>query len=500
MERIQYLDTLKPLLKYSSYGFEEIQNLVREQLPIFVEKALSFDCDAIIPIEDEGLSILIPTLKKWKSEHKIIPTIIPSRALLEDWTAPQNFKRVLVVDASSRRGDTLRNNISEIEKKYNPDIIKSASFMVLEDVTTEVEKLVLPYLSLTGNQYFWAKTEIVNYISSQVFYKWGDPPVWKFNVSEEDLNHIFKTITNKCGCYLFPNEDKHLIKRITIDNVSIKNIDWLPNGIDVQPFYKIRFFFDFENSAVSILPLFFPKIASENLGTLNQYLQKALPYFPKEINEFFTHSEQIRNTPRNRFRWLSAIGSILLLRDLLIHIDGFNNGLTPECLQLDDPMPNLLTYSCNAETLESLERLVKIIITPQFQNKQYTLPVPIFVFDEQTDPGIVTDFRIFHPYEQYKPEWAFLFHISTWINNLYKDFPKEKVKIMLDKGLSLEELQLEFPFMSRYALDRSLDSLIDEFILRARIEESKGFYQRTYGPAGETIRKRLRFLEEVKSR
>lgn len=468
----------------------EVTKYIIENIEQFANGVLHYPCDAIVPIEDEGLSILIPLIKEKKY---LADNLIPSKAIDNDWF-PQNTKisKVLLVDASARTGQTLHNYFEKVKTKFNlsDDQIDVAAFITLKTEQNFFKEFALPTLFLDANQYGWAKEAIINYLFDHVQYRWSDPPLWKIDFSSQELKNILDSITTKTNCYLFPDENQYGILRATINEIKLNDSSWLLDNENYDSDLKIRLFFDYKNNQLKILPLFFPIIKEDNFSPLQSHLEKCKPYLQDEtVEELINTSKCIPNKPYYIFRWISAIGSLFLLNDFMNQILSYCPELKLNPLKIEEPIPGLPYYSYDKKVGEILETAINNLFLNNSKVSQISLSIFALTEKKESDSN-ENRFEVSEPYSNLKPEIAFFYHFANWFvkNEKQSDFSS------LLQGLNINSMYDSFKGLSHIAIDRAIDSLTDEYIIRPLISSINGKTQRTFGPGGETVRRLFRIV------
>ncbi len=465
-------------------GWLEIEEKIRASLDKFVFDCLHSDYDVIVPIQEEGLAIMLPQLRK---QRELKPEIIPSNSL--DHLDPDKLKgkSVLLVEAAVRSGGELNYVSNKIERNFRVKNTAFACYLVLEEFPY-VDDLVIPgFFILTANQYLWAKDVIVEYLLNEVFVHFADPPLWEYVLDQEMSQRLLSLLLQFGHSYIVPEPGESDWIRLSLDGIDIQDVGWLHETIEVQQPIKIRVSIHKSNGRVQILPLFYPKVPDETSLPVSKLMECARFAFPTQFNRIIQLSEEVSTSSYNSFRWISAIGSILLLRDLIHIIDSMDLHL--DNIKLSAPIPNLYQYSCSETILSAFEELTRAILKSVPQKGQYTLPKMCFHFriEEKVDPdSLLLD----APFENNSPQEGLVYALGRWIKSFNSEAPNTNQTI--EKSISIEGLHDFFPYMTKEAMSRGLDMLIDEGVVKPRLgRDKKNRVVRTYAPGSESIRMHL---------
>ena len=460
--------------------------LLRE-LEIFVQEIFNLDeYDFIIPIEDEGLAILIPYLRK---NIDLTKKVIPSRAIEEGIVDERklNEKRLLLVDLSARSGRTLIAFNDLINENYN-SLVDSFSFIGLKGVIENSRIPIKSKLIFDENYYFLSKQYLTKYIFENVFIKWSDPPLWRIQISSSDFRFFKDNISKLRNYYTINNGSFETYEILTIYNIGLNNDKWISKDIKLENNSKIRFRYEEKTECLEILPLVFPKIKTNIDLSVTEMLKKMEEFLPLDFSDLISHSKKIPSKEYFLYRWFSTIGSLLLFLDFL------NQELLPNTFKTDDlflsgPVPNLLHYSCNKEVFRIIEELTKKIILERKSINQPGLLEPNFIIENYSDE-LGKPKNYMKEYAEFIPQRAFEYHLGKLINQEKKS-SGTMAELMMKEGWTFQEIKNKFDFLSNQELNYVLDLLIDEGVLRTRMKVSDGYLERSYAPAGESISRKL---------
>jgi hypothetical protein len=485
--------------KYEAFDYSIQSNIIKDQvrklIPDFQQFCLGSDYDLIIPIENEGLSLLLPALQKCND----IPKIVPSSAVKGFDIDKKIHKKILIEDASTYSGVTLLETKNWFIEKYPTTQVDIGSLIVYDKLDAKIEFAYKNYLKLSQNQYDWARESLSNYLISNVFMHYADPPLWQFNFNESQRIRLYETLIDNSTFYSLPNYcDDCLWHSFSLDNIEVTNSDWMPSFIEVEEFVKIRVFFHKYESKVLILPLFFPVLPSEVLIGLTEILEQASKQFPPELDSVLLYSKEVETEPLLYFRWISTIGSMLLLSKFVQWIKHFGIDLAYSDPFMLGPIPNLFSYSCRKEVLQTFETVMKVMLNNRnYQNDQLHFITDNFVFHNidhvvwyKGEESIETKILI--------PEKYLAIVLGKKMNNEYKndhERAKNAIEIINEGGISYPEIKKISGKLSIFGINRALDVLVDEGTLNpCVIKDDKGMIRRGYYIGGESKRSILRTL------
>jgi hypothetical protein len=476
-------------------GKEEIVQNIRNTIESFVFACINSDFDVIVPVQEEGLAIFLPQLKERKGTS---PEIIPSNSLFHIEKDKLKAKTILIVEAAVRTGGEITEITNYIEENFQIKSTSIAAFLVLEEFKHLSELEIPIFHVLSPNQYLWAKEVVVEYLLNEVFVHFADPPMWEFNVTAETKQEITKLLLETGHAYIVPelNEDDDWV-RVTLDDISLIDRNWLLPEILVQEISKIRILLNKKADIVKVLPLFYPKILSSSKVTVTEtldYASKSGAFDNIDLSEILRLSKEVKLSPYNTFRWVSTIGSILLLGALQSLVP--NLKLDAKKLRLSAPIPNLYQYSCSETILAAFENLARDIISLNYVSGiQLALPGMFFKFDESKTANNNVDNDCFN---EISPIEDLVRTFSKWVNQVYVSNPSNLIDI-LNKGLPLEDvLENNCESVRYHGYDQALDRLIDEGFIKPRLGYDKNSYLvRTVAPGGESIRIFLRSMGSV---
>jgi hypothetical protein len=472
-----------------SLGRSEITLLVKNSLDDFVLSCLNSDFDIIVPIQEEGLAILLPKLKIRRGKG---PEIIPSNSLRHIDKDQLDGKSILIVEAAVRSGGEIKEVTKYIEENFNIKSTSIAAFLVLEGYRNISDLEIPGFHVLSPNQYLWAKDVIVEHLLDEVFVHFADPPMWEFAINSNERHKLLHSLIQSEHAYVIPelNKDDDWI-RISINDIVLNDRDWLIDEIEIQPLHKIRILIHKQKNVIKVLPLFYPKVLVDSNIHVSTIVKYAKKMFPKEFEKIIKLSEEVKPSPYNTFRWVATIGSMLLLRDFSFLCPGLN--LNFGDMKLDTPIPNLYQYSCSDTILNALQEVARSLTKLLSKENQYFLFKTVFGFNN-TNVNEKTTRALGAPFEINTPEEGLVFAFSKWINRVSTESLYDS-NVILDKGISLEEVYEYTPYMTKFAVNQSLDRLIDEGLIKLRLGKDRNNYiVRTFVPGGESIRIHLRAL------
>jgi len=471
-------------------GRVEITKLVEDSLSNFVESCLKYDCEVLVLIQEEGLAIFLPRLATSRDVNR---EIIPSSALEHIEINKLDGKKVLLVDAAVRSGGELLSTAEQIKKRFRVKSISYAAFLILEGFPFLNDIVIPEYHVLTSNQYLWARDVLVKFLLNYVFVHFGDPPLWEFNFPRKQRTKLLNTLLDFDNSYIVPSlfEEGEWL-RLSISNIELNDLTWVYPKIELQRPHKIRILIHKQKDIIRVLPVFFPIIPADFLIPISTIVDFARTAFPQNIKNIHFLSKSVSDSPYNAFRWISALGSLLLLRDFVLRVNHVENLLYDPVLSA--PVPDLYQYSCSVTILDAFEKLAKDMTEKIKENNQYELPHPFFNFNISNGRD-ETSLVLKPPYENNSPEEGLTFALSIWLHDLTLKSNPEELEKDIDKGMPLETLYKLSSFMSPIAFDRALDRQIDEGVIKARLgRDDMQRVVRTYAPGSESIRTHLRSI------
>jgi len=467
---------------------EKLQEEILALIPDFQTFCLNSGYDVIVPVENEGLSVLLPALKK-DLEH---PRIIPSSSLSSLKPGELNGKRVLIEDVSIYSGKTILKIRNQIRSNFQAKTVDFASIIVFRDMRSRLNFVYSKRLLLTQNQYDWAREAILDYLGGNVLHHHSDPPLWSLRFPRHKRGSFYEVLKELGAFYPLPDygNDNSNWYHFSLDNIHLSNSKWLPPSIEVEEFIKIRLFVHKTEPKILVLPLFFPVINKETTSDLPSLLAYAGSFFPPEYQPILEFAAEVPRNPYLYFRWISTIGSMLLLCEFHERVLNFGIDLESNSPLMVGPVPNLRNYSCRTEVLNAFEHLMDTMLSNNRQNIKSTMHLPLFDanfsfprvdkfnwFRETNDQGI----------EALLPERYLASRIGQVTLQMAVG-PSESTGDIADRCLfTFPTLQHLAPNLTTYGMNRALDVLIDSGVVNSCIKTDEiGRIRRGYYVAGES--------------
>ena len=479
-------------------GVESTRREVTEKVKTFASECLNEGYDVIIPVESEGLSVLLPTLKE--APHL---EVIPSGWM--QYLDPRRFdgKQVLVVDASVEVGETLQSHVNEFSRLFHCEPHQTA--IIAHTVFPEQrfsEARVKP-LRLDQNRYEWARQCLAELELAHVFVHSGDPPLWEFSYPPEFLAEVAMVVANLGTTYSVGAF--HSWERVSVDLIAPVDKTWLPEEAYIDSACKIRVLLHEQEPLLRVLPLIFPSIPAEHPLSFPRYLRRLQESNQIVPSALVRYADSAAQSPERTFKWIAAYASFLLLRDFLTLLQ---LSLPGECSltlkESDVSRSSFLFY--DPDFGEELYRcafdLIAAHLRPPDRTLQPSLPELRFAYKRLSRAEIESALTgsdseptrgapaVVH-LEQALALW--LWELSHQSSN--------PAPYDTHAGLTFSDLHaLLQPRVTPLALSRALDILVDEAVLRPRVgrrprfgkgDSNSTFVQRTYAPAGELVRRAL---------
>lgn len=464
-------------------------------IPEFQEFCLSSNYDFIVPIETEGLSLLMPAIKPTTEKPQIIPSSSLSNIPMSDFKG----RRILIEDATTYTGKTMERLKRWFEVNHPDAEIEFASLVVFDGFK---QKIRFPYkkqLFLSQNEYDWAREGLIEYLNDNVFTYFADPPLWSFTFPKEKRSELYESLAEVGQISKLPSFDEtSQWIRLNIENINIVDRSWLPEFIGVEEIMKIRIFIHKKRPEIRILPLFFP-IIPQSLPNVSlvEVMEFASHKFPADFDKVLEYANESENSPEFFFRWISTVGSLLLLKDFMRRLGQIGPAISPNKTFLLGPKPNLRNYSCRTEILESIESLVISSINHLYEGKQrkiednFSFKIAQFADEWYTEPA-AGDLVHLNPEDFLAIMLGSKLNLSGASNH---EANSVRVDILERPNISLVDLGRMADRLNPIGLSRGSDILVDEGYLNPCIVTDKaGNTRRGYYVGGESKRSLLQFL------
>jgi hypothetical protein len=466
----------------------ETKAIVSKNLGVFVRRCLESDFDKIVPIEGEGLAVLLPYLADYP--HKA-SDIIPSNSVKFVPDGILRGKKVLVLDVSVSTGHTLFK-VAQIIKEKTGVEPALAALLVRKEFDQPERLFFQDYLSLLPNAYNWAREVIIEFLLNEVFVHPTDPPLWEIKFPESHKGALIKSLLRFSGSYsLEPTQAEDAWIRITIDKIALRHSDWLGGMIANDANNKIRVIVNRKKNIARILPLFFPLINTEKRVPISKLIEGAARRLPSEFNKVLENAEKIESqNPYVAYNWVASVGSLLLFNDFIVLLRNHFPALKIDEVRLAAPVPNIYQYSCDETILKAFEEVAKKFIDTSEKSGQMEFHDPTFIFSSVDSHQIAEAFVMPEHLKYLTSEQALIYALGTKVMEMRDENEDED----LDNGFSLAEIENKAQYMNSWAVSYAVDRLVDEGILKPRVGNvSPGYIGRVYVIAGETVRNRLEY-------
>lgn len=484
----------------------ESRKLIENSLPGFIAFCLDSEADFIVPIQNEGLAILLNSLKDRPDlTRKIFPS--SSLAFLPEKEINDHIlgKKGLVIDVSIRTGHSLTTWKNIVENMSGVAPI-CAALLVHSESSQKVELANPSPIFLAPNSYLWGRELIVELLMNTVIIQPGDPPMWDWKIESSSYNSILTAVLEMGNAFNIPGGNTNAEwYRVSIDSIipthSLKQLA----RFEISQPLRLRLSFNKHQNLVKILPLVFPKIPKHETTPIRGFLN----HFSKELGvDLSTLSELaigVPSTPIHLFRWVSASLSVLLLKDFFLRLRNYGLAPSESDISISAPVPNIYQYSCPKEVIDEFEEFGKKVIhgvssTGPAESKQLEFTEQHYIFSDDADSRFKNPFQLSGLHSNCSPEEGLQVFFAGWLldtesdNNQVKP-TEEVIERTLANGIPFDRLIRKIDYMSPKAIGRAVDKLIDEGVLKPKVhlgDDDK--YQRTYSIGTETIRRRLRTL------
>lgn len=486
---------------YSHRGKETFLNKLEENLNKTVKKCLSGHYDFVVPIESEGMALLIPFLVD-ASQKNLKPEIIPDTVLETLPTGYLTGKSGVALDASIFSGKKAMLTKEKIARLGAKELY-SAAPVVFEECPQECRPDMpnQPTVLLDYNGYAWAKEWLIKRQLHQTFPLDGDHLIFVFGGENIQITQeIFERILRLEKSYLVSSPGDPTI-RLTVDGIKLRDTSnrlgqW---GIWFESVCKIRLFLDRSQPIINAIPIIYPAVPSgiKFEPPTCPYLKLLNSLCFKEMAE-----DGRRQQAETCYRCLSISFSTKVMADLLIQL--FPRDLWANDKLRLEPHPVALK-NCWLFAMRKPDLILKhsydILrnkIKEEAEFEQLDLLSPMFVLDEQSIEVSQNEMEIHSDRPQLTPEVEVAFEITNWYKERQKECSDEN---LLDKvGISYSQLRhrLRNKF-SPIQISRSFDKLLDEGMIRPRNVEivnenapaNPYYLARGYQPGGEYTRRLL---------
>lgn len=459
-----------------------------------VRACLFGNYDFVVPIESEGMGLLLPFLLQ---EESVKTEIIPDTVIKTLGKGYLDGKTGVMLDASLFEGKKLQRT-REILEALGPKRVYSAVPVVFEESKEEVRP-DLPGqagLILDFNKYAWAKEWLVNRQLRQPFPLDGDHLIFGFEMPDISMvDEVLKAIINLPTSYLVSKPDDEVI-RLTVDGVTLRDpMNGLQQaGIWFESVCKIRLFFHRKLPRIFAIPIIYPGVS-----TNVDFDVSSCPYGHMVETLCLKHmtTGEVKKETVTCYRCLSIALSTKLMSDLLF--DLFPGYLWSENkLQLLPRHPiaekNVWLFSMRKPE-EILDHAYKVL-SSKIRGENPEVPdllTPTFTLDNHAMD--LSRSR----YPEKRSQIAELM-VATTIASWHKD-QEDKChdEEHLDEiGLSFSQLSdMLKDELSPFDISQSFDKLLDEGLIRPRNVETKKsdddscYLVRGYRPGGESTRRFL---------
>jgi hypothetical protein len=485
-----------------SRGLREISQLVRERLPEFSTHCLSDENQLIVPIESEGMAILLPYLSG-RDFDRIIPDTMLGSVPVEEVCG----REVLVVDASVSRGLRMLSVVTRLREDLKAKRVRTAAFVVHKECKPErVPEYKAAILSPT--QYSWAKWALAEQHLDQITALDGDHPQYVFRIARGDADQLTAAIRRLGTSYELPGDERRSVRRLTVDAVEVNDpTDWLPRETRLESVTKVRVFIENSQgegaSRFSILPILYPAIPVDTKCEDDKCRGFAID---TGLCRVASQNESALWPSRQCFKCVALHSSL----ELLLEFMGRLRVELPKDfefrLDIDEPALlrafQLYDRKTGAAIWLEIQKKISRAIDMDANGEQGQLSFPKFNFDQERSEELLRR-QVTGPARvcgAYSPEIQVGLEIASW---WYREMGSGRNNVGDDScGLSFSELcQRLKGQVSQLAISRSLDLLLDEGILRPRTcistfsqseqEPPSKCWTRCYRLGGEFVERRL---------
>jgi hypothetical protein len=271
-------------------------------------------------------------------------------------------------------------------------------------------------------------------------------------------------------------------------------------SVEPEEFIKIRLFIHKKEPIVLVLPLFFPSIPFNIELGLVEILSVAQTYFPSGFDKILQFAEEVPHDPYLYLRWISTVGSMLLLRDFYRKIVVSGLLLSPDDVFLQGPIPNLRNYSCRREVLEAFESVMASLLMSKESdaNTSNEMSKIHSVFSFPLSKGLVQykepakpELELVPP-EQYLAASIGIVSIDV-VNEIKEAGGSEAIPILCE--FTYPEVRSAASELTLVGVNRALDVLVDEGLVNLCFkEDANNRIHRGYYVGGESKRRILETL------